>query len=109
MRRELLVVVLAGCLSNPGEDTGSDTVPNPDYSTADACSAYQNLEIIPVDSWGRDLAANLVLNWEPYALTDPEASPDAILMPLGDSPITLGVRAEADGYPKDACPSVPLG
>jgi hypothetical protein len=82
---------------DPHDDTGDpgDTV----LPQADACSARANLELVPLDIWGRDLdKAAFSLDHQPAVLDDPDAGPGVLLIPLGAEPASLQVILGADEH-----------
>ncbi len=78
-------------------DTGDDTAASTDSATSDLpCSLVANLEIVPLDAWGRDLgSAEVALDPAAPRTTDVGAGPGVFRVPFGDAPVTLAVGAGA--------------
>lgn len=75
-----------------GQDTGGGTETFP-------CSPDGNLEIVPLDVWGRDLSGTtLTLSASPRAVEDADAGPGVVLYRLGDADAELGFRIEAEDH-----------
>ena len=57
-----------------------------------ACGDLANLELVPLDIWGRDLPlSKLTLDREPTYVSDPDAGPEVVLIRYGDEPVDLRV------------------
>jgi phosphatidylserine/phosphatidylglycerophosphate/cardiolipin synthase-like enzyme len=90
----LCLTLLLACDPEPGPgpeptddtgDSGDTTLPE-----ATVCSPTANLELVPLDIWGRDLeGAALSLDRAPAVLDDPAAGPGVLLIPLGAEPASL--------------------
>lgn len=75
------------------DDTGGD----PD--TGVPCSEYANLELVPLDVWGRDLdTTTLTTSAEGRRIVDPDAGPGVELYPLGTEAFDLEVRWEREDH-----------
>lgn len=96
----LLLLACHGPAKTPG-DGGDDTAPSPDDtggggSTGVPCSETANLELVPLDVWGRDLTGTtLSTSVEGREVDDPSAGPGVELYPLGRAAFDLGVRWDA--------------
>jgi len=102
----LVVLLVAGCSRNLDvDDTGDTDDTGVIDDTGDTgstgplgCSAHMNLELVPLDIWGRDLDGAVVrFDREPFVLENPGAGPGVVLAPLG-SAVELQVVVEAAGY-----------
>ena len=88
----LLVVLVAACTTRPSQ---GDSAGEP----ATVCSELGNLELVPLDIWGRDLeGATLATNASPTAVADAEAGPGVVLYPLGGTAVDLQFGWSATDY-----------
>jgi len=54
-----------------------------------------NLEVVPLDIWGRDLSATVTFDRDPFLLDDLHMGPGAVLAPLGDEAFEVQVVVKA--------------
>ena len=83
VRSLLFLAFVAACTADPSAG-------NP--ASSGACSEFGNLELVPLDIWGRDLAADLTLTSTPTAVSDSGAGPGVVLYRLGEEPVDLQFR-----------------
>lgn len=95
----LALLLLAACHEPAGERPGGDDTGATDDTGAPrvaSCSAAANLELVPLDIWGRDLTgASLSLDRDPPLVADSAAGPGVLLIPLGAAPVSLQVLLRA--------------
>jgi phosphatidylserine/phosphatidylglycerophosphate/cardiolipin synthase-like enzyme len=91
----LSLALLAACdptettKPGPGDDTGD---PGETLPRVEVCSGTANLELVPLDIWGRDLdGASFAFDHQPAVLDDPQAGPGVLLIPLGGVPASLQI------------------
>ena len=104
--RPMVLLLLAACNrdvpqpadhdSTPGEtqDTGTfaDDGPGP-------CSTVANLEIVPLDIWGRDLeGVSLTMDRTPTYVEAQDLGPGVVILRYGDSGVDLRLRLEATDH-----------
>jgi phosphatidylserine/phosphatidylglycerophosphate/cardiolipin synthase-like enzyme len=105
----LALFLLAGCTGDDIDDTSGDTDDTDTGVIVDTgdtgpvgplpCSLHMNLELVPLDIWGRDLDGGQVrLDREPRLLDDSNAGPGVVLVPLGTTAVELQVVVEGPGY-----------
>lgn len=100
----ILLAALAGCSSpaavTPTAPVDGDVLPPAAVETpAERSCAPANLEIIPLDIWGRDLdSATVLLDRDLDGMDDPEAAPAVRSVRLGAVPLELGVRIDAPDH-----------
>ena len=96
-----MVTLLAlGCLEPLTLDTGSAGGGSGDLDAGGTgvCSDVANLELVPLDIWGRDLESGfLKLSRDPVRVPDPTAGPGVTLIRFGDSG-TLQVVVKVDDH-----------
>lgn len=95
----LLILVACGLgKDGPSEREWNDDQPLGPGGTA-PCGDLANLELVPLDIWGRDLAgADLSLNYEPTLVDDPDAGPGVRILRYGSVPVDLQVIWRADDH-----------
>ena len=100
----LVLLALFGCGSDPAtKDASTDAAVGGDTATSGdsaspalPCSLVANLEIVPLDAWGRDLeTAAVALDPAAPRTTDVGTGPGVFRVPFGDAPVTLAVGMEA--------------
>lgn len=107
----LAVGGLLACKRGKGADEDGDAGPDPDDDSewtddfpfgpggTAPCGAVANLEIVPLDIWGRDLgAAGLTLNHDPTWVEDPDAGPGVVIVRYGEVAVDLQVIWQADDH-----------
>jgi phosphatidylserine/phosphatidylglycerophosphate/cardiolipin synthase-like enzyme len=73
-----------------GDDGGDDVV---------SCSSVANLELVPLDIWGRDLDdSTLMLDASPELVEDDDSGPGVQIIALDSSPSEVELRIEADEH-----------
>lgn len=104
-----VVLFLAACATGGGggggtgpADTGwidsggaGDSGDSADPGDDAPCSALANLEIVPLDPWGRDLAVTLAADHDPTAVPLVDAGPSVVAWRYGASPVEVAVRLSA--------------
>ncbi|MBN2798822.1 MAG: hypothetical protein JXX28_06700 [Deltaproteobacteria bacterium] len=95
----ITILLALGCApSDPSAVDRLAALP-PVPAVVDGCSLTANLELVPLDSWGRDLSgATWGLDREPDLVSDPAAGPGVMLLPLGSTPVDLTAVLRADDY-----------
>lgn len=84
----LLTLLLPGC----GDTSAGSTGPEDSFP----CSAIGNVELIPLDIWGRDLAeSTLASTLSPDTVALVDVGPGVVMYPLGASPVDLALRWSA--------------
>ncbi len=87
-----------GCLEPLAWDTGAWSDGDLDAGGTGACSEVANLEIVPLDIWGRDLASGrLTTSRNPVRVLDPDAGPGVHLVRFGE-PGELQVVVQVDDH-----------
>ena len=81
-----LLLFLLAC---PADDGGTDPI----VSAASDCGSHGNLEILPLDIWGRDVDAQVSLDREPTLFSDSGAGPGVLTAPLGPTSFEFQVIA----------------
>lgn len=74
-----------------------DPVDPVDPPAAPACLTAGELQVVPLDAWGRDLPAARVV-WDAHPDTAPGEAPGAVVVPFGDTSLTLRARLSADDH-----------
>ncbi len=89
MVRAAALLALAAC-GGPAVEAEEEPAVRP------ACSPVANVEIVPLDAWGRDLeGATLTMDASPVPVADPAAGPGVTLIRLGEEPVTLSLLLSA--------------
>lgn len=89
-----LVLACGDCARGPTDADWTEDQPLGPGGTA-ACGELANLELVPLDIWGRDLgAAALTLDRDPTWVEDPGAGPGVVMIRYGQVPVDLRVRLE---------------
>ncbi len=83
-----LLLLLLAC---PADDGGIEPI----VSAASDCGSHGNLEILPLDIWGRDVDAQVSLDREPTLFSDSDsgAGPGVLTAPLGPTSFEFQVIA----------------
>lgn len=103
MRTLVPAFLLSACVATPPVMVSADL--EPDGSSAPAtpfvpsCSAHGNVELIPLDIWGRDLpSATVTLDVPAGALALPDSPPASRGIRLGSTPVSWMARVEAPDH-----------
>ncbi len=100
----LSLCVLAGCQVGKFSDDGPDPDDDSAWTEDDPlgpggtapCGATANLELIPLDIWGRDLdGTSLSLDHDPTWVEDPDVGPGVKILRYGDVAVDLQVILDA--------------
>jgi len=95
-----------GFVAGPGDDTDAATGeapggggPGGGDDDGAPCGALGNLEVVPLDIWGRDLSgAALTLGQEPNFVDDPDVGPGVVIVRYGGAAVDLSISWRADDH-----------
>jgi len=94
----IALLLALGCSTSAPSLTQAPPAPQHPEVTS-GCSVTANLELVPLDTWGRDLdGATWGLDRDPATVVDPSAAPGTLLMPLGAAPVELTAVLRAPDY-----------
>ncbi|MBM4366564.1 MAG: hypothetical protein FJ102_10130 [Deltaproteobacteria bacterium] len=95
----MLPLLLLACTRDAGTPEGATVTEDGTPVATQGCSAVANLELVPLDIWGRDLTdAALALDHAPSVVLDPDAGPGVMLIRLGTADASLQVIASAEEH-----------
>lgn len=105
MRPILLALCLVGCANPVPSAVPTADLDLPGASTPPAtpatspCSTVMNLELVPLDIWGRDLGdVSVHTDRLPEGILDPDLGPGVLTARLGDEPVVLEVVLDAPDH-----------